>query len=59
MVRSNAVIYTENGEVKMGDLVVKGDFSYSETPVDYAFEVKQDISTDNLRGTKTEYKYIL
>lgn len=58
-IRSNAYVYTINADIKLGDIVIKGDHSYSDTPVDGAFEVKQDISSSNLRGDRTEYKYIL
>lgn len=59
MVRANSIVYAYEDITKKGDLVIKGDFRYSESPVDGAFEVKQRREVTNLRGTRTEYRYIL
>lgn len=58
-VRANSIIYSVRDILKKGQLVIRGDFSSTLVPVDGAYEVKQRRAVTNLRGTKTEFRYIL
>ncbi len=57
-VRGNSIVYAETGILQTGDYVFKGS-STALAPPTGSFEVKQPRQVQNLRGTKTEFRYIL
>jgi len=57
--RSRAYIYTKGNDLENGDVVIQGDYSDSPEPVEGAYTVKVTRITQNQKGTRTEYRYIL
>ena len=57
--RSLAYVYTDDDYLSIGDIVIRGDFSSSPTPVPNAFEIKTERHTSNQRGDRQEHRYIL
>lgn len=57
-IRSKAVVYTKEDSLKMGDLVIQGDYSSSPDPVNGAYEIKIVRISTNQRGTRQENRYI-
>lgn len=58
--RSNAYIYVKKiDDLQIGDVVIRGDFSDQESPVERSFPVRRRRVISNLRGTREEYRYVL
>ena len=57
--RSNAYVYTIGDDLVVGDVVMQGDYTTNTTPISGSYPVRRRRAITNLRGTKTEYRYIL
>lgn len=57
--RSLAYVYTKEDSLKLGDRVALGEFAdTTPTTVKGAYDIKQRRVITNMRGTRSEYRYI-
>lgn len=56
--RAKGLVYTMGDDLDLKDVVALGDYINETSPVNGAFEIKVKRIHSNLRGTRTEYRYI-